>query len=1121
MAANNLKGLTIEIGGDTSNLTTALKDVNKEISSLQSNLRTVNSALRLDPGNIDALRQKQSLLTQAIEQTTQKLETLKEAQRQADEQMANGVEVDQQAYRSLQSEIIRAEASLNDYNRQLGSVTDELDQMSNSTEDASDNTQDLGDGMDDASDSADDLSDSVEDAAESADDANDGFTVWKGTLANLAADVIRNLVSACKDLAKEVVEVGMSFEKSLSKVEALSGATAEEMDQLEEKARALGASTQFSASEVADGFSYMALAGWKTSDMLEGIDGMLNLAAASGMDLAEASDIVTDYLSAFGLEASESARMADLLAYAQGNANTTVSQLSEAFRNSAANMNAAGQDIETTTSLLAMMANQGLKGSEAGTALTAMMRDLTAKMEDGQIAIGETNVQVMDANGNYRDMTDILTDVEAATQGMGDAERAAALSSTFTADSIRGLNLILNAGVDEAAKFEEELRNSGGTAEEVAAIMQDNLTGDITTMKSAFEELALKLYDQVQPALRSMVQFITGSIVPALTWVIDNLPIIGTAIAAIIATIVAYQWANIITFIANVGKAIAGLFTMLAANPIGLVVAAVGALAVGLVALISAADKSGKAIKENAENVTAFGDAVAAAEPIVGDMSSMLSEYGRSLSEIDAAISETENAVTTILATALSEQRQLRDDEIASIKEHNEKLKALQDEKLNMYREAMTVEIMKITAESQTLSQEQVAQYMANMQASLDQASAASEERYNAQLAQIYNYHKTQGTLNSEAYQKDIADAQAAYNQELADSQAFYNQGLSELQSHANQWVSTDAEKWNKVISNTNTSKGKYKAALAEINLDNANAFMSMYTTTVQKGGEISEETAQIASDMIAAFDDLPKGMQEAGKDALLGIIAGLEDEIPALENASEMSAQEIVDTLKSELQINSPSRVTQGIGANVSEGLQSGMDGKKSIVNQAATGIAETIVSGLKSKDGEMNGVGANMVEGVEAGMQSKKSWIGGKISSFASGLVSSFKKAFDINSPSRVMRDQIGKMLPEGIGEGIEENADSALDPLDTLKNDLTAFDGLSVEKSINVNGSAQNGVQRLTAEINSLRALIENYLPDIAANAKKNIYLDKRRLVGELAPDMDDALGDIASRRAVGAV
>lgn len=341
-------------------------------------------------------------------------------------------------------------------------------------------------------------------------------------LGNLATSALSSVTGGIKELASSVVEVGSTFESSMSNVAALSGATGSELAKLESTAREMGSTTVFSASECADALGYMALAGWDVDQSIDGLPGVLNLAAASGMDLAEASDMVTDYLTAFGLEASDASGFADQLAYAQSNSNTTAEQLGEAYKNCAANLNAAGQDVETTTSLLSMMANQGLKGSEAGTALAAVMRDITSNMEDGAIKIGETSVAVTDSEGNFRDLTDILTDVEAATEGMGDAETAAALGATFTADSTKGLNLILNAGVSEAAAFEEQLRNCSGTASEMATVMNDNLEGDLKTLNSAMEELQLKMYDGVEPGLRAVATAATETLVPALTAMVEG-----------------------------------------------------------------------------------------------------------------------------------------------------------------------------------------------------------------------------------------------------------------------------------------------------------------------------------------------------------------------------------------------------------------------------------------------------------------------------------------------------------------------------------------------------------------------------------------------------------------------
>lgn len=374
--------------------------------------------------------------------------------------------------------------------------------------------------LDEAKASTDKCAKSIDNYGEEIKDAAKVTTTFgdklKTAIVTKGIDVASNAVSAIGDKAKEaaefVVDVGSSFESAMSEVAAISGATSDELSAMSEKAKELGSSTKFSASEAADAFKYMSLAGWSTSDMLSGIDGIMNLAAASGMDLASASDMVTDYLSAFGMQAEDSAYMADMLAYAQSNSNTTAEQLGEAYKNCAANLNASGQDIETTTSLLEAMANQGLKGSEAGTALTAMMRDITAKMKDGKIAIGDTNVAVMDANGNYRDLTYILSDVEKATEGMGTAEKNTALQSTFTADSIKGLNLVLADGMENVSGYEEALRNSEGAAKRMSDTMQNNLSGKMTEMNSALEGLGIAAYDYVSGPLQGVVEGVTGII---------------------------------------------------------------------------------------------------------------------------------------------------------------------------------------------------------------------------------------------------------------------------------------------------------------------------------------------------------------------------------------------------------------------------------------------------------------------------------------------------------------------------------------------------------------------------------------------------------------------------------
>ena len=387
--------------------------------------------------------------------------------------------------------------------------------------------------LSEAENAADKFDNTIQDAGKAAESADSGFSTWKATLASLVSNVITKAVSGCAQLAQSVVGLGSDFTATMSEVQAISGATDEEMRQLESTAREFGATTVFSANDAAEALKYMSLAGWSVEQSTSALGGVLDLAAASGMELGQASDMVTDYLSAFGMEADQAAYFADMLASAQANSNTTAEQLGEAYRNCAANLNAAGQDVETTTSLLEAMANQGYKGSEAGTALTAIVRDMTNAMKDGNIQIGDTSVSVMDAQGNFRDLTDILTDVQNATNGMGDAQRATALSTTFTADSTKGLNLLLNEGMENVAGYEDALRSSNGAASDMAATMNDNLKGDLANLNSAFEELKLKIFDGAESPMRKVVQFTTNKVIPSIEKLMNNMDIVIPVLAAL------------------------------------------------------------------------------------------------------------------------------------------------------------------------------------------------------------------------------------------------------------------------------------------------------------------------------------------------------------------------------------------------------------------------------------------------------------------------------------------------------------------------------------------------------------------------------------------------------------
>lgn len=513
----------------------------EEAEQLASTIQELSGELTENRGTLDAAEKAARSLSETMDDAGGEAETLRST-----------ISKQEDTLQQLKQRYV-------DVATEQGETSDEARELARQIQDLSSELHENKTKLSDAEYAADKLDNSLEEVESSAKKADDGFTMFKATLANLAADAIMRAVDGIKNLVGNVIELGQNFTSTMSEVSAISGATGEDFEKLEACAREYGATTVFSASNAAEALKYMSLAGWDADQSTSALGGVLNLAAASGMELGAASDMVTDYLSAFAMEAGDAAYFADLLSYAQSHSNTTAEALGEAYKNCAANLNAAGQDVETVTSLLEGMANQGYKGSEAGTAMAAIMRDITNGMKDGAIKIGETSVAVMDAQGNFRDLTDILTEVEAATNGMGDAERAVALSSTFTADSTKGLNLILNEGMDKIAGYEEELRGATGSAEEMANIMNDNLSGDVAAMNSAFEELGLKIYDALESKLRAGVQFITNGVIPAIEWLGGHIPEVTIAVSGLGAVIAAMNWGTISSKITMVKGALVKL----------------------------------------------------------------------------------------------------------------------------------------------------------------------------------------------------------------------------------------------------------------------------------------------------------------------------------------------------------------------------------------------------------------------------------------------------------------------------------------------------------------------------------------------------------------------------------
>ena len=296
--------------------------------------------------------------------------------------------------------------------------------------------------------------------------------------------------------------VGSDFEAAMSKVSAISGATGKDLSALTDKAKEMGASTKFSASESASALQYMAMAGWNTEDMLDGISGIMSLAAADGLDLATTSDIVTDALTAFGLKASDSSHFADVLAKASSSANTNVSTLGESFKYVAPLAGAMGYSAEDVSVALGLMANASVKGSMAGTSLKTALSNLASPTKSMQAIMDKYSLSISDANGNALPLADVLKQLREKFGGLSEAEQTAAASTLFGKEAMSGMLAIINASEDDFNSLTNNINNADGAAESMANTMQDNLQGQITILKSALEGLGIEIYEGMSSPLK-------------------------------------------------------------------------------------------------------------------------------------------------------------------------------------------------------------------------------------------------------------------------------------------------------------------------------------------------------------------------------------------------------------------------------------------------------------------------------------------------------------------------------------------------------------------------------------------------------------------------------------------
>lgn len=558
-------------------------------SELQKEIRSLQSV----QADISAYTKQQA----AVEKTQAKLDNLNKQYQLLQQE----IKETSGPTTSLERESAKLEQRIGDTSNALAAQKEKLGATAKSLNEAGVGTDNLGSKSQDLADKLNTLRAKEEAAAESAEEYGDkGTSSIEAVSQAFAAAKVYEGLEQIKDAYMDCINSAGDFEASMSNVEALSGASGDQLQALTDKAKEMGATTKFTAGESADALSYMALAGWDTQSMLQGISPVMELAAAANMDLASASDIVTDYLTAFGLTASDTTHFVDVMAYAMSHSNTNVEQLGEAYKACAATAKSMGYSVEETTAVLATMANAGVKGGEAGTALNAIMTRLATNTKGCTDELEKYGVSIYDSQGNMNSLSDILTGLSAVWDNLTDQEQANLAKTIAGTNQYSKLQTIMAGCSEQAAKggqsfsdYASALENCSGTAGKMAGTMLDNLKGKMTLFESAADGLKIAVGEQLTPAMSDLYE-VGADVLSGMTEFVNDNPGVVKGITTTVAVLgTAAAGIAGVTAAVNLASTAAAAFTAVtsvALGPVALAVAGVAAVTGAFVAVTSAAD---------------------------------------------------------------------------------------------------------------------------------------------------------------------------------------------------------------------------------------------------------------------------------------------------------------------------------------------------------------------------------------------------------------------------------------------------------------------------------------------------------------------------------------------------
>lgn len=603
--SGNIKGICIEFRGDTTKLDKALRDIENNTKKLDRELKQVDKALKFNPKSVELWSQKQQILTEKIQETEKRLDALKQAKAKADADP--NIDKESAEYRQLSRDIEITENQLKNFNRELKKIGNvKLRALS-------EQFKDIGKKL-----------------------TNAGKTLTTKMSVPLAA------VGAAS------LKVGMDFDTAMSQVAATMGTTVDKIGDLRDFAKEMGSTTAFSATQAAEGLNYMALAGYDAEKSMKMLPTVLNLAAAGNMELAAASDMVTDAQSALGLTTEETVDLVNQMAKASSTTNTSVAQLGEALLTVGGTAKMMKGGTQELSQVLGLLADNGIKGAEGGTALRNILLSLSSPTSKASKEMEALGLKVFDAEGNMRPMKDIIGDLNGALSSLTDEQRTQAIASIFNKRDLKSVNALLGTSAERWDEVGNAIENAGDAASEMAETQLDNLGGSLTMLKSALEGAGISIGDVLAPAIRKIADFITGLIQkfndlsPTAQKIIVIIGTIAAAIGPVLLVLgtLASSIGSIISLVATIGPAIGGIVA--AFGPVILIIGAV--VAAGILLYKNWDTVKAKAIQLKDRVVSAFNT-------LKGKVTSIINSIKSSVTSTFNAI---KNAITHPIETAVN-----------------------------------------------------------------------------------------------------------------------------------------------------------------------------------------------------------------------------------------------------------------------------------------------------------------------------------------------------------------------------------------------------------------------------------------------------------------------------------